>query len=247
MNKKNIKLIGIAGIALLTVAGVGLIGLPIVTQTQTWAAEVEQSEASNQQLKTQLSGLENTKSQLANIQAINDELAIRFPNLPNGTDLLQNISSAASTAGIGAAGIESIAISAPSLIVDTAAADAAAAPAVEGEEGDEAAAAVPVAETPASNVASMDISLSIQATSDQILSFSREFNNMSRTIKIKTASISGGAEGASTFALTGVAYLYASILPPEVTEEAAPTEETPIEETPAENGNTTEEPEFEEF
>ena len=243
MNKKNIKLIGISAIALLTIAGVGLVGLPLSEQSQKWAEETSQAKDLNLQKQSELDLLEKVKSQVSDIETINDELATRFPNLPKGTDLLQNISIAAAIAGISSGGVESIAITPPTLLVDTAAeaaeAEAAAAPIEEGvgevppedggvpTEGAEAPAAdgETVDVVPASNVASMEISLSMKATQPQILSFTREFNNMSRTIKIKTATISAADEdGQSSFSLNGVAYLYASITPP-----VEPDESTPVE------------------
>lgn len=243
MNKKNIKLLGISTVALLAVAGAGLIGLPIVNQTQTWAVESEDAQTANDQLKEQLIKLETVKTQSAKIEEINNELATRFPNLPKGTDILQNISLAAALAGIDSSGIKSIAITAPTLLVQTAA---------EAEETPAAAEGDPAAETPAadaavdpnatpesatSNVASMEVSISIESSSDQVLAFAREFNNMQRTIKIKTTEVKGSAEdGTAQLSLVGVAYLYASITPP--TEEAA-TDETATTDSSEDTTNTT--------
>lgn len=233
MSKKNIKLVGIASIAILSLAGVGFIGLPIVNQTGTWKSESTQVEDSNAELSTHLTSLSKVKEEVGKIQTINDELAVRFPNLPRGTDLLQNISLAAGAAGIGSDGIEAIAITAPVLIIETAAEAApaegdAAATDKAAEEAPADGAAPAEAAAPTSNVASMDVSLSIKGSSEQILAFTREFNNMSRTIKVKTASISGAAEdGSVKLAIAGIAYLYISIEPP--TEDAA--QDAPAEDT----------------
>lgn len=244
MNKKNIKLLGISTVALLAVAGAGLIGLPIVNQTQTWAVESEDAQTANDQLKEQLIKLETVKTQSAKIEEINNELATRFPNLPKGTDILQNISLAAALAGIDSSGIKSIAITAPTLLVQTAA-EAEETPAAEAE-GDAAAetpatdAAVDPNATPesaTSNVASMEVSISIESSSGQVLAFAREFNNMQRTIKIKTTEVKGSAEdGTAQLSLVGVAYLYASITPP--TEEAA-TDENATTDDSEDTTNTT--------
>lgn len=271
MNKKYIKLIGTAGIVIIAVAGGGIVGLPILNENSVRAAEKSALVSTNDGLSSQLASLTYIQQNSAILDNKNDELTASFPNIPNGANIIENITAAAAGAGLSSSAVTNIAFDVPTAISSTGEAvdPNAAAPAPAAETPAEAPAAAPVtpgatgelggstqdiqknengdavisgglddplpgsneapiapgAEAPivpgtssdpaaaANPLATMGINVSVEGTEAQVLDFAKRFNEMSRTIKIKTLSL--GAEGTNTsLNLTGTTYLYIDVLTP---------------------------------
>lgn len=163
--QRNIKLIGIAGLALVAILGGVLVGYPLIGSTQRWADEERAAQEANDALAAKITTLTTTKEQLPEVIALNRELVAKFPNLPNSTDLLNDIALAAYNANMNAGNINSIQIGIPELM---------------GSE---------------TNLASMSISLSVSGTGEQLTAFIAALYNTSRVIKIDRVAISDRNDG----------------------------------------------------
>lgn len=286
MNKKIIKLVGISGVALLTVAGIGIVGLPIMDEAKVRSAETQALVESNESLQIQYESLNAIKSNAGEIDKINADLTSKFPNIPKGTNIIENITAAASAVGLDASAVTSISLASPQKLSPTgevAAADAVgttpaeAAPAETGGTAEgalpgsaEATGSDPIAEesviggeapeeqeslvtengdtvisgtldgplpgssempevsgsqqlipgttadpsATANPLASMEITVSVDGSKDQVLEFSKNFNSMNRTVKIKSFTVNLSDPAASTVNISGTTFLYINVLSP---------------------------------
>jgi len=219
-NQRNIKLVGIAGLVIVAIAGGALVAYPLIGQTQRWSDETVQAQEANDVLKDKIVALQATEALTPEVIALNAELAAKFPNLPNGTDLLQDISSAAVQSGMSSENIESVIISAPVLLSGTpgATTDGTTPPADPAAPADGQAEGNSTPDVTASKVASMDIAISVSGTGPQLSAFMVALGETRRTIKIDTVAIKT-TEEKTTMDIKGTSYLYASIEAPTLTTE----------------------------
>lgn len=246
MSKRNIKLLGFSLIGILILIVVVAAGLPLLNQTTAQSAEITQEEDNLTTLQQQLATLQGVQEKYPAVDQINQELAAKFPNIQQGSDLLDNISIAAIGAGMSPSQVTNITIAPPAVVTppvvatptETPAEGGDAVDAAEDAAADAAPEATDGATPPAageeagsgSSIAAMAVTLSVEGTPEQLQEFLTQMSNMTRVVKIQGVSFASTEDGKSTLAITGESYLYAVIPSPEV----PPATEEGTTETPAE-------------
>ncbi len=220
--QRNIKLLGIAGLAILAVAGSALIGYPLITQTQTFAKDNSAAQAANQVLQDKINALSATQKQLPEIQALNLVLSEKFPSLPNGTALLTDISTAAYSAGMNASNIQGIKVSAPVLLTPAAATAGSTTSSTTVKSGTTTATTGTASGTNTgapggSQVASMAIVVNVTGNGTQLSTFLSNLGTIRRVVKIDSVSLSASTSkntSDTSMTVNATTYLYKAITVP---------------------------------
>lgn len=222
---KGVKLISGLVLFLIVAAGAMLVAYPLFTSTQTFAQEYSSAESDKAIAEEKLRSLQDVKTSIDQIIKIDSESKRAFPASANTPELVEDITRAATDAGLSVSdltdlttGIPVLAVSATGVPADAA---AAAAPA---EGADPAVAAAP--DAPAtSTLAEMTITLSAEGSLNELIKFSENLKDTDkRNMLISTYTIgkAGDEGGGYNLTITGKTYIYNDILPPM---ENAPVEE----------------------
>lgn len=215
---KNIKLVGFTGVGLIALLGIGLVGTPLISQTQRWADEEKTVQEQNQKTEDQVNALKKIQSNTDAVSGLNDELNKKFPSTANVPLLLTDISNAAASSGISASNITAVNVKNPELYVapvtatktdtktDTSKSDSSAKPA----------AAEP------SKLATMKVEISVLGTPDALSNFLKALGQIDRAIKVESATVSAAdskdAGGLQSMTISGTTLLYAGLeLPSDTT------------------------------
>lgn len=227
-SKRNIKLIGVASVGLLGVAGFFLVMSPLINQQGIQATERTDAEAKIITLQDQLTGVATVENNYPEVKVINDKLASQFPSLATVPTLLNAISLAASQSGISPESISTLAFTTPALVESAAPAAPAAGSGDAPQEGaldaagekavTDTAGSAPGQTTTSDKLASMDLTLSVSGNPRQFEAFLNNLAGMDRVIIVTGASISGASADSpkgGTLALQAKTYLYERILSPD--------------------------------
>lgn len=242
---KGVKLISFLALFLIVAAGAMLVAYPLFTSTQKYAQEYSTAESDMATAESRLADLQGVKNSIDQIIKIDEESARAFPSSANTPELVEDITRAATDAGLSINNISDLTTGVPTLAVSAVAGDVAAAPVdaeasteeAPAEGADPEAAASPNAPS-TSTLAEMTITLSAEGSLNELIKFSQNLkDDKKRNMLISTYSIgkSGDENSSYNLTITGKTYIYNEILPPM---ENAPVEEgQPVEvdvaETPA--------------
>jgi Tfp pilus assembly protein PilO len=224
-SRKVIKLGGFAGIGLLLILAGVVVGQPLVSEITGNGTEITQATQKNQSLQDQITSLKKIAEDNTKVVAINNKLLTQFPELADVPDLLNSISNSADTAGISPDQITSVNFTIPTLETPTAsstaapastatpAATATPAPASTPAAGGTAAAG---ASSATSDLASMNVSITVTGNSDKFQIFLAQLTSMDRVFSVSGFNISEDAsKGTGTLAVQGTTYLYRHIDTPQ--------------------------------
>lgn len=229
-SKRNIKLVGIASVGVIAIAGFFVVISPLINQQGIQATERSDAEEKITKMEDQLITVATVENNYPEVKAVNDQLAVQFPSLASVPTLLNAISLASLQAGIAPENITALGFTTPALVESAAPAPAAPAPTdgaapVEGEldaAGEKAvtdtADSAPAQTTTSDKLASMDITLSVSGSPRQFESFLNNLAGMDRVIIVTGAGVSGGSAedpAGGSLSLQAKTYLYERILSPE--------------------------------
>lgn len=220
---KGVKTISILVLFLLVAAGAMLVAYPLFTSTQTYAEEYSTAESERVAAETRLNDLQGVKDTIDEVINIDKESARAFPSSANTPELVEDITSAATNAGLSISNINELTTGVPVLAV-SAGGDPAAAPVDAAAPADPEAAASPNAPS-TSTLAEMTITLSAEGSLEDLIKFSQNLkDSKKRNMLISAYSIgkAGTESGDYNLTITGKTYIYNEILPPM---ENAPAEE----------------------
>ncbi|MBC9704773.1 MAG: hypothetical protein H9W81_07335 [Enterococcus sp.] len=216
---KGVKTISFLALFLIVAAGAMLIAYPLFTSTQTFAQEYSVAESERSDAEAKLSSLQTVKDTINDVIKLDAESARAFPSSANTPELVEDITRAATDAGLSISGITDLTTGIPVLATGTADATAAAPAPAEGE----AAAASPDAAS-TSTLAEMTITLSAEGSLDELIKFSENLKSTDkRNMLISAYSIgkAGNENGSYNLTISGKTYIYNEIVPPA---EGAPAE-----------------------
>lgn len=221
-NQRNIKLVGIAGLAIIAIAGGALVAYPLVGQSQTFAKDTAAALSANKVLEDKIKALQVTQKELPQIQALNLALSAKFPSLPNGTALLTDISTAAFNSGMDASNIKGITISAPVLLTPTASGSTTTTGSSTATSGNTTTtntttSGTNTGATGTSKVASMDMVIIVSGNGPQLSAFVASLGDIRRTVKINKVDLAANTDKTSNqtnMTVGATTYLYQNIEAP---------------------------------
>lgn len=236
---KGVKTISFLALFVVFVAGVMLVAYPLFTSTQKFAQDYSAAEADLMAAEQKLTALQGDKANINKVIEIDEETKRAFPSAANTPTLIEDITSAATDAGLSIGNIKELTTGVPVLTVG----DVAAVPAapVEGEaEAPADAAAAPAPNAPStSTLAEMSINIVASGSLDQLIRFTENLkDNDKRNVLISSYSIGkeGSEEGEYNLTITGKTYIYNEVVPPSDEAATAPVEgeavEVEVAETP---------------
>lgn len=231
---KKVKTVGIGSISLISVLGVILVVYPFFNEQETLKIQVQEKVSENSVLSTRIASLKKTVDQVPQVKAYNDSLSTRFPATSDIPGLISSITTTASSAGLGPSSITGLTTTIPAIIADTAstlpaAGGTPAAPSgpVDNTDTGSAAAAAPAATggaTSGGDLASMNVSITVEGSPEQLAAFVRELSQSEgkRAFLIKSFSIDTAENGASKLSLETETFLYRTLPDPTAATPVAP-------------------------
>lgn len=232
---KGVKKIFIIITFLILAAGFMLVIQPFMAQNQKFSEEIAVSKQEQDNVLSNLNKLKGYKETIGTVEKIDAESATQFPSSADTPGLVALVTGAASKSGLSVSNVKALTTGIPTLEASSAAltgaatppadgaAPAAEAPAADAPAADGAAAPAPGASGGTSNLARMEVTLSVTGSVAQLTNF---LNNLTapeqRNLLISTYSISTEGEGGeATMSITASSYIYKKI--PTVDEAAAQT------------------------
>lgn len=228
LTQKNVKMMGIAGLVVITALGGAFVVQPTVAKIQSQATEISDAQANMDLLSSKKSGLQLAKDTYPEVQKVNATLVNQFPELAQVPELLDAITAGAVAVGINPADISSITFYPPTIKAPEVP--------VTPEEGEE------VTTVSTGEYAEMEVNISITGSPLQIEQFMAYLNTMDRVMIISGFSVDvkqvSDSRREASLSLTGKTFIYKEILSPEQVAEQAkldaenPTDEAPVDQTP---------------
>lgn len=209
---KQIKLFGSIALVLITLLGTFFVVLPVLEETTNLETTREEIMSGNTDLDRRIAELEKDRTNVGKITETYLELVRRFPTSIEATNLLADITNAATLAGMSPANVEGIVFSKPDFIK--------------------------IGDTVSDSLAVMEVTITVNGTPNQLTSFLGTMNEVNRVIKISNINISTrGTEGISSMTINGTSYIYKGIAIPDRTAAVEsnpnqPSQENPVIPTP---------------
>lgn len=214
---KGVKLISFLALFLIVAAGTMLVAYPLFTSSQKFAEEYSTAESERITAEDKLVTLQQVKDTIDQVIKLDGESARAFPSSANTPELVDDITSAATSAGLSVSNITDLTTGVPVLAVGAVGAPTEV-PAEAPAEGEADAAVAASPDAPAtSTLAEMTITLSAEGSLNELIRFSENLkSDDKRNMLISTYSIGkAGTENASyNLTITGKTYIYNEILPP---------------------------------
>jgi Tfp pilus assembly protein PilO len=212
---KQIKIFGSIALLLITLLGTVFVILPTFDETNTLVENRTNIDEGNTELDNRIAELEKDRTNVQKITNIYLELVKKFPTSIESTNLLADVSNAATLAGMAPSNIEGIVMNKPEFTTNTT-----------SEE-----------ETASSqNLAVMEVSITVNGTPNQLTAFLGSMNEVNRVVKISSVNVSTrGTEGISTMTISGSTYIYQGVAIPDRalnTNDNNPAEPNPTSPTP---------------
>jgi Tfp pilus assembly protein PilO len=217
---KQIKIFGSIALLLITLLGTFFVILPTFNETNTLVENRTNIEEGNTELDNRIAELEKDRTNVQKITNIYLELVKRFPTSIESTNLLADVSNAATLAGMSPSNIEGIVMSKPEFITNKT---------TNEEETTET--------SPSQNLAVMEVNITVNGTPNQLTAFLGSMNEVNRVVKISSVNVSTrGTEGISSMSIVGTTYIYQGVAIPDRTintndnnpAEPNPTSPTPV-------------------
>lgn len=230
---KGVKKIFIIITFLLLAAGFMLVIQPFMAQNQKFAEEISVSKQEQDNVLNKLTELKGHKDTIKTVEELDAKTSAQFPGAADTPGLVSLVTGAAAKSGLPVSSIKALTTGIPVLEASSATlTGAAAAPNAEGGASTEAAPAAgaaapaPGATGGTSNLAKMDVTISVEGSVAQLGAF---INNLTaadqRNLLISTYSISDAENGQATASITATTYIYKRV--PTVEEAAASTAPAP--------------------
>jgi Tfp pilus assembly protein PilO len=228
---KGVQKIFIIITFLLLAAGFMLVVQPFFTQNQKFADEISVSKQEQDNVLGNLNKLKGYKDTIPAVEKIDEDTSKQFPSSADTPGLVAFVTGAANKAGLATSSIKTLTTGIPTLEASSAALTGAApAPAAEGAAAPAAAPApapaagaapAPGASGGTSNLAKMDVTMTVTGSVAQLGAF---MNNLTapnqRNLLISSYAIStDGEKGESSLNITATTYIYKDV--PTVSEAAS--------------------------
>lgn len=232
MNARLVKLLGVAGIAILLVVGYFFVLSPYLSESGRLSEEIETTEQRNSTLRTQITSVARNAEYIDQVAEFNDLMNERFPSTAAVDSLRGQIYSAAANADV----TVNVDTTTPSIInapePGAAPAEAAPAPAdnvptddLPDAPADQAPAAEGAApEQGAGNLAEISLPITAQGSLENLTNFLQQLSQIDRGILVSGVSVTGGgssdseddAEATYSLTLDAKTFLYRDIPAPHV-------------------------------
>lgn len=212
LTQKTVKTVGIIAISVLTLAGGYALGSPIITDLNN--TQEEYATASSQ-LETQQSNLLKLRESRINfptIERIDTQLRGQFPELAQTRELLDTLSRAAIASGLAETDLLSVTFRAPQKQTAAPTAPPVADPNAEAD-GAPGSQTIDASGT-RSEFATLEVSLSVQGSPENLQRFLTYMNNTERAFIISTFSVNNREES-SILSLTAQVFVYPAIVTPD--------------------------------
>lgn len=222
LTKKYVIALGAVAALAVTGLGVNYVAMPTISSYNEANVAIADAESSKSMMEARLGGLQAAKDQFVDVETINNDLSKQFPENGETQQLIEQILAGAASAGIPSNNVSNMEFQAPTIFTPPVAATPETPPA----EGTEPVAETPPAEgeVPAENpeaqlavpegFATLDLSVSLKGTPEQIQRFITYLNSMDRVVTVREVTLSTEAEGDVTLSFTATTYVYRAIPAP---------------------------------
>lgn len=231
---KGVKRLGIVLIALLLIAGIFLVIMPLIKQHADYQEQIDAAQSEENTVALQLSQTQRQTASIGEVVAFDTELSKAFPGAADTPGLIAFVGKAASDSGMKPDSIRELTATIPQVVAPSNPSDGIPGSVPPPPTGAEAGPAVdPAAPTPdtvaSSNTAEVSVTLTIEASPDQISAFVKNILSSEKNTFILNYTVSTVENEPSTANMTIKTYIYNPI--PPVTIDNAPGEDGTITDT----------------
>lgn len=202
MNARLVKLLGVAGIAILLVVGYFFVLTPYLSESGRLSDEIETTEARNSTLRTQITSVARNAEYIDQVAEFNELMNDRFPSTAAVNSLRGQIYSAAANSGV----TVNVDTTTPSIVnaPEASGAPAEAAPAPAENVPTDDLPDAPVDQGPvdegvpgqgAGNLAEITLPITAQGSLDDLTEFLQRLSQIDRGILVSGVSVTGGGSG----------------------------------------------------